>query len=410
MLTIPPVEAIRRLTDALTAQGALPPGTTRLVLRGGRHADRHVNNGEEALMPRTIVSRRTGALVTTTAVALAAALIALNPATALKYAKREHNLKPDPRLPVWVPGPVDVHPEEDLHVVGADVMDEMTLGWVKMMRKAYPRLSVTMEARASGSGGPALTNETGDLAPVGRELLPAEAEGFRAKFGYDATPFRVATGSVGSLGKTAASIIMVDKDNPISCLSLQQLDDIYSKTRNRGGKAITNWGQLGLTGAWAAEPIHLYGLKSPNGIEWYFKMRVMNMGDYRDGIQFTKGKGFIHAFNVAADDMKDHPGGLTYALLANIQPNTKAVALSEQTGGKCVYPTTQTVYDHSYPLSRFVYIYVNHKPGTKLEPKIKEFLKAALSREGQQQVANDGVYIPLQLGVVKEELAKLATM
>lgn len=361
-------------------------------------------------MPRLTFSRRAGALATTAVVALGAALIALNPAAALKYAKREHNLKPDPSIPVWVPGPVDVQPEEELHVVGADVMDEMTLGWVKMMRKAYPRLSVDMEARASGSGGPALTNEIAELAPVGRELLPAEAEAFKAKFGYDATPFRVATGSVGSLGKTAASIIMVDKDNPINCLSLQQLDDIYSTTHNRGGNEITNWGQLGATGAWANRPIHLYGLKSPNGIEWYFKIRVMKMGEYRSGIQFTKGRGFTHAFTVAAEDMRDHPGGLTYALMANVQPYTKVMALSEEPGGKCVLPTTQSVFDHSYPLARYVYIYVNHKPGTTLAPKVREFLKAVLSREGQQQVANDGVYIPLQPQVVKEELAKLGTM
>ncbi len=114
-------------------------------------------------MPRLTYSRRTGALATAV-IALGAISIALNPAAALKYAKREHNLKPDPSIPVWVPGRVDVQPEEDLHVVGADVMDEMTLGWVKMMRKAYPRLSVDMEARASGSGGPALTNEIADLA------------------------------------------------------------------------------------------------------------------------------------------------------------------------------------------------------------------------------------------------------
>lgn len=354
--------------------------------------------------------RRIAALCAGVAVTIGSAAVWLSPANALKYAKREHNIRPDTRLPVWTPGRVDTVPEEEFNIVGADVMDEMTLGWAKMMRKAYPRLSVTMEARASGSGGPALTNGIAHVAPVGRELLPAEAEGFRRKFGYEPTAFRVATGSVGSLGKTAASIIMVDKANPISCLSLQQLDSIYSSTRRRGGTAITNWGQVGLSGPWASRPIKLYGLRSPNGIEWYFKIRVMEMGDYRDGIQFVKGQGFTHAFNVAAEEMARQPGGLTYALLANLTPNTKALALSEQPGGRCVYPTTQTVYDHSYPLSRFVYIYVNRKPGEPLPAKTKEFLRAVLSREGQQQVSNDGVYLPLQPAVVREELARLATM
>jgi len=86
------------------------------------------------------------------------------------------------------------------------------------------------------------------------------------------------------------------------------------------------------------------------------------------------------------------------------------LALSNETGGRCVSPTVQTVYDHSYPLSRYVYIFVNKAPGKPLAPKVKEFLRAVLSREGQQQVANDGVFLPLQPHVVREELAKLETM
>lgn len=336
----------------------------------------------------------------------ASALLAPS-AEALKYAKREHNIEADRSLPVWVPAKIETQPEEEFNVVGADVMDEMTLGWVRMMRKAYPRLSVTMEARASGSGGPALTNGVAHAAPVGRELLPAEEAGFVAKFGYKPTAIRVATGSAGSLGKTAASIIMVDKENPVACLSLAQLDAIYSRTRLRGGSDITTWGQAGVTGPWAEKPIHLYGLRHPNGIEWYFKNEVMRGGEYRDGIQFVKGKGFTHAFNVAAEDMASHPGGMTYALLANVMPNTRVVPLSMETGGRCVAPTAQTVYDHSYPLSRFVYVFINKAPGKPIEPKTKEFLRAILSRDGQQQVANDGVYLPLQPQVVREELAKL---
>ena len=340
-------------------------------------------------------------------VALAAATCLAVPAAALKYAPREHNIQADPKIPAWVPGTVQVQPEEELNVVGADVMDEMTLGWVKMMRKAYPRLSVTMEARASGAAGPALVAGTAHLAPVGRELLPAEEKAFVDKFDYAPLGFRVATGSAGSLGKTAASIIMVDKDNPIRCFSLAQLDGIYSSTHKRGGGDITSWGQLGLTGDWANRPIHRYGLRSPNGIEWFFKIQVMQMGEYRDGIQFTKGRGFTHAFNVAAEDMATHRGGITYALLANVQPNTRVVPLSNEPGGKCVMPTARTVYDHSYPLSRYVYIYVNKKPGVPLEPKVREFLRAVLSQEGQRAAASDGVYLPLLPSVVAEERAKL---
>ena len=150
--------------------------------------------------------------------AVAGMLFASTPTLALKYAAPEHNIKVDKAIAPWVPGPLDVEPEEEFHVVGADVMDEMTLGWIKEFRKAYPRLSVTMEARASGAGAPALVAGTAHVAPVGRELLPAEHKAFVEKFGYEPLAIKVATGSAASLGKTAASLILVDKDNPIKGL------------------------------------------------------------------------------------------------------------------------------------------------------------------------------------------------
>ncbi|MDI1320957.1 MAG: hypothetical protein PSW75_12300, partial [bacterium] len=111
------------------------------------------------------------------ALAVALSLALLSPAFALKYAAVEHHIKADAAIPAWKPGPVESVPEEELNLVGDDIMDEITLGWVKIFRQAYPRLSVTMQARSSGSGVPALTEGTAHLAPVGREALPAEHDG-----------------------------------------------------------------------------------------------------------------------------------------------------------------------------------------------------------------------------------------
>lgn len=342
-------------------------------------------------------------------VGVAAAILALwgVPAQALKYAAPEHTLKADPSIPKWNPGPVASEPEEELPIVGADIMDEMVLGWTKIYRKQYPRLSLTLDLRASGAGAPGLVSGKGQLAPVGREMFPAERKAFVDKFGYEPLEIKVATGSVGSLGKTASSVILVDKDNPIDCLSLPQLDAIYSKTRKLGYKEVNTWGDVGATGEWAAKPIHLYGLKAVNGIEQYFKAIAMDGGEYKENIQFVKGKGFTHAFTVAAEDMATHPGGLTYALMANVTPNVKVLNLAWKQGGACFAPTVENVYAHKYPFSRYVYIYVNKVPGKPLEPKVKEFLKLVLSQEGQQVVADERVFIPLLPEVVKEELKKL---
>jgi phosphate transport system substrate-binding protein len=339
--------------------------------------------------------------------AAVALMVAVRPAFALKYAAPEHHLQADPALPTWTPGPLKVEPEEEFNLVGADIMDEITLGWVKLMREAYPRLSVTMEARASGTGVPALSAGIAHAAPVGREALPAEHDGFVKKFGYEPFAIRVATGSLGSLGKTATTIVLVAKDNPIQGLTFKQLDQIYSKSHKRGGDDLTTWGQLGLTGEWAARPIHLYGLKPPNGIEQFFKWQVLQGGDWRDGIQNVKGQGFTHAFTVASNDMHTQLGGLTYALLANLTPDVRVVPLAAKDGDPFVAPTIESVYTHRYPLSRYVYIFINRPPGKSLEPKTKEFLKLVLSKQGQDVVAAEGVFMPLTPAVVREELAKL---
>lgn len=345
--------------------------------------------------------------------ALAAATLAAlsatfcTPSMALKYAAPEHNLSVDPSMPSWQPGPVESKPEEEVAIVGADIMDEVVLGWAKIYRKQYPRLSVTLDLRASGAGGPGLASGKAHLAPVGREMFPAEKKLFVDKYGYEPLEIRVATGSVGSLGKTAASVILVDKDNPLDCLSLPQLDAIYSKTRKLGYKEVNTWGDVGAKGDWADRPIHLYGLKPVNGIEQYFKVVAMQGGEYKDGIQFVKGKGFTHAFTVAAEDMANKPGGLTYALLANVTPNVKVLKVAPTEGGPCYAPTVADVYPHKYPFSRYVYIYVNRKPGQPLEPKVKEFLKLVLSREGQDVVAKEQVFIPLTPEVVAAERKKL---
>lgn len=342
----------------------------------------------------------------TFAVATMVALVSL-PAAALKYAAKEHDLDADPRLPTWIPAQLAIEPKQEFHIIGSDTMDEITLEWVKLFRKAYPELSVTMEARASGTGATGLITGRSHIATVAREMLPHEEKAFIEKFGYAPTAFRVATGSVGSLGKTATSVILVDKDNPIEGLTMAQLDAIYSTSRKRGHKKVETWGDLGLTGQWARRPIHLYGLEPPNGIESFFQMRVLLGGDYKKNIEFVKGEGHTHAFTVGALRMAGKPGGLTYAMLVNATPNVRVLPIAATEGEPFVQPTVESVYAHTYPLSRYIYIYLNKAPGEQLAPEIREFLRTVLSYQGQTAVAREGVFIPLQPQIVREELHKV---
>jgi phosphate transport system substrate-binding protein len=84
----------------------------------------------------------------------------------------------------------------------------------------------------------------------------------------------------------------------------------------------------------------------------------------------------------------------------------RIVPLSEKDDDKFYDGSYDHVLSGKYPLSRFLYIYINKQPNQKLDPLMKEFLTFVLSYEGQQIVIKDG-YLPLPTKVVLEELKKL---
>ena len=85
----------------------------------------------------------------------------------------------------------------------------------------------------------------------------------------------------------------MNKDNPLEKLTLAQVDAIFSKTRRRGGKNVNTWGDLGLTGDWAARPISLYGRNSASGTYGFFKEHVLQKGDYRDTVKEQPGSASV---------------------------------------------------------------------------------------------------------------------
>ncbi len=68
--------------------------------------------------------------------------------------------------------------------------------------------------------------------------------------------------------------------------------------------------------------------------------------------------------------------------------------------------TPEYAYSGDYPLSRFLYIYVNYRPGSQLDPLRREFIRYIFSRQGQSDVVKDG-YFPITNAIAREELAKV---
>jgi phosphate transport system substrate-binding protein len=296
----------------------------------------------------------------------------------------------------------------ELVSVGADTMENLMKLWIEDFNKLYPDVHFTMEAKASGTAGPALTAGRAQLGPVAREMLPAEEDAFKQKYGYEPLPIAVAGGSYRTPGSTHAIAFFVNRTNPISQLTLAQLDAIFSTTRRRGYKDdIKAWGQLGLTGEWANAPIHLYGLIRPNGIAHFLQLRILQGGDYKQGIREYTTVGSLAALDAIAQEIGKDRLAIGYTGFSSLTPDVKAVALAEKEGGPYYTGTFEEVVSQKYPLSRFVYIYVNKAPGKPLDPTVREFLKFTLSKQGQEAIVKQGVFLPLPSEALAAGQAKL---
>jgi phosphate transport system substrate-binding protein len=227
-------------------------------------------------------------------------------------------------------------------------------------------------------------------------LKPDDIREFRAKFGYDPLSVPISGGSYRHFGALDTIAFFVHKDNPLEQLSFDQIDAIYSSTHHRGGKPITKWGELGLTGEWVDKPINVYGIKPWNGFEEFVRQRILSKadkrGEWRDGIAFEKVV-FPMAKRVADDRY-----GIGYSGVAYVDQGVRVLPLVADAANGPQAPTYENVALATYPLSRLIYFNVNKTPGKPLNPALDEFLRFVLSREGQQIVLDHAIYLPLRAG------------
>ena len=315
-------------------------------------------------------------------VAVAASLIATG-------ALASSVVKLDPALP---PYKVVSGVSGNLSSVGSDSLNNLMTLWAETFNKHYPNAKVQIEGKGSSTAPPALISGTAQLGPMSRAMKGTEVDQFEKKYGYKPTVIRT---SVDALA------VFVNKDNPIKCLSLSQVDAIFSKSRRSGYKEdVTTWGQLGLTGEWASKPLSLYGRNSASGTYGFFKEHTLKNGDYKDQVKEQPGSAAV-VQGVTVDKFAIGYSGIGYATAG-----VRAVPLSEKDGGKCVEAEADNAYSGAYPLARFLYVYVNKAPGKPLDPLTLEFVKLVISKDGQEAVVKDG-YFPIPASIAKEELAKV---
>lgn len=280
----------------------------------------------------------------------------------------------------------------NLSSVGSDTLANLMTLWAESFKRVYPNINVQIQAAGSSTAPPALAENTSSLGPMSRLMKDSEVETFEKKFGYKPTAIAVAIDALA---------VFVHKDNPVEGLTIPQVDAIFSSTRTCGDpKNIDLWGDIGLTGSWTEREIQLYGRNSVSGTYGYFKSKALCKGDFKNTVNEQPGSASV------VQSVSTSVNGIGYSGIGYTTSSVRAVPLSRAAGQAFVPANPDNAISGSYPLSRFLYVYVNKTPGKPLPPMTREFIKLVLSHTGQEVVLKDG-YIPLPARVAARELAKL---
>jgi phosphate transport system substrate-binding protein len=294
----------------------------------------------------------------------------------------------DPDYPMYVPSP---GVSGNIKSVGSDTMNNLMTLWAEGFRQFYPAVLIEIEGKGSSTAPPALIQGQSSFGPMSREMKAREVNDFQRKYGYKPTKLRTAVDMLA---------VYVHRNNPIAKkgLTMEELDGIFSQTRKTGHANVKTWGELGLGGEWKNKPINTYGRNEASGTYGYFKENVLREGDYKDTVASLGGSSAVIQA-VGKDE-----AGIGYSGMGYKSANVKIVPLAPR-GSKQYIPAKPSKLD-KYPLARFLYLYVNHRPNSRLEPLRAEFLKYIFSEEGQATVIQDG-YIPVGFELAQNDMAQV---
>lgn len=299
---------------------------------------------------------------------------------------------------------------------GAPVLDFMGMlvkAWEQGFARYQPGVRFEYDMYGTASAMGALYTGAGDIAILGQEIYPFELTAFRRVKHYVPTEIEIATGSVDVRNFDFAIGVFVNKGNPISKLTLNQINEIFAYQDRGGDPNIETWGQLGLIGEWADKPIHLYGWTSADVFSTFVQNAALHGNHkWRCGM-----KEYVHIHNADGtiydsgqqilDALAKDPYGMALSNVRYMKGGVKSLAIGRSEAGPYYQPTKATLIDREYPLGRIIPAEIDRPPGQPVDPKVKEFLRYILSREGQEEIVRNGKYLPMNSEAVKKQLEKL---
>ncbi len=280
----------------------------------------------------------------------------------------------------------------NLSSVGSDTLANLMTLWAEDFKRNYPNVNIQIQAAGSSTAPPALTEGTSNVGPMSRKMKDKEIEAFEKRYGYKPTAIPVAIDALA---------VFVHKDNPIKGMTMAEVDAVFSTTRKCGfKKAVNNWGDIGITGNLANQNIQLYGRNSVSGTYGYFKENALCKGDFKNNVNEQPGSASV------VQSVSESLNSIGYSGIGYKTASVRVLPLSKKEGAEFVEPTAANAVAGTYPLSRFLWVYINKAPNKPLSPLEAEFIRLVLSKQGQEVVVKDG-YVPVPNNVSERTLKEL---
>ena len=259
--------------------------------------------------------------------------------------------------------------KKSLKVSGSNTMAQVGQSWAQAFVEKTG-IKVSVAGGGSGIGINALIDGDIDICTSSRSMKDEEKAKIKAKFGKDAVEHVVGFDALA---------VFVNKDNPATQISVEQLKEIYID-----GGSITTWEQLnpgGLTGK-----IEVLGRESTSGTYEFIHDMVLKKAKFRTTVAAQSSSQAI------IDNLANVKASIAYDGMAFNDPSkVKWLAVSAKTGEPAVLPNADDARNSKYPLARKLFLYTVGEP----EGEVKEFIDFAKSAEGQQLLAKTG-YVALK--------------
>ena len=315
----------------------------------------------------------------------------------------------------------DIPPYRPSHQVSGTItswghgfLKVMMKDWETDFHKFQPNVQFQDVLVSSAAAMAGLYSGRADLGVLAREITPPEVAAYEKMTRQPLFPVDLLTGSFGNPDKIMALGIFVNKDNPLTKLTFNQLDAIFGAERRRGETSlIRTWGDLGLTGDWTGKKIQPYSgpaFEAPGSffshtvlggsVLWNCDLRQLEDLPVPNAKDLDGYQRIVDA--VGADRYAIAISGAGYK-----NPNARLIALAISDSGPFIDPTPATVAARTYPLARPVLFYINAGPSLPPDAAVLEFLRYILSRDGQRQVLREGDFMTVPAAALARQRALL---